>query len=55
MEEEVREILRKAAREESRSIARLGSRIAARFHKVGLGDELPELHGQSPRPADLAK
>ena len=55
MEEEMREILRNAAREESRSIARLGSRIAARFRKVGLRDDLPELRGQSPRPADLAK
>jgi plasmid stability protein len=55
MEEEVREILRNAAREESRSIAKLGSRIAARFRKAGLRDDLPELRGQSPRPADLAK
>jgi plasmid stability protein len=55
MEEEVREILRKAAREESPAIARLGSRIAARFRKAGLRADLPELHGQRPRPADLAK
>ncbi len=55
MEEEVREILRNAAREEGRSIARLGSRIAARFRKTGLETDLPELRGQRPRPADLAK
>lgn len=55
MEEEVREILRNAAREESRSVARLGSRIAARFRKTGLRDDLPELRGHSPSPADLAK
>jgi len=55
MEEEVREILRNAAREENRAIAKLGSRIAARFQKVGLRDDLAELHGQSPRPADLTK
>lgn len=55
MEEEVREILRNAAREESRSIARLGSRIAARFRKAGLTADMPELRGQRPRPADLAK
>ena len=55
MEEEVREILRNAAREDNRSVARLGSRIAARFGKVGLRDPLPELRGQRPRPADLAK
>jgi plasmid stability protein len=55
MEEEVREILRNAAREETRPVARLGSRIAARFRKVGLEAELPELRGQRPRPADLAR
>ena len=54
MEEEVREILRHAARDEGRSVARLGSRIAARFRKVGLTEDLPELRGQSPRPAELA-
>lgn len=55
MEEEMREILRNAAREESRPIAKLGTRIAARFNKVGLDADLPELRGQRPRPADLAK
>ena len=55
MEEEVREILRNAARDEGRSVARLGSRIAARFGKVGLSEQLPELRGQRPRPAELAK
>lgn len=55
MEEEVREILRNAAREETPSLARLGSRIAARFGKVGLKDDFPELRGHSPRPADLGK
>ena len=55
MEEEVREILRNAAREESRPITALGSRIAARFRKVGLDADLPELRGQRARPADLAR
>ncbi|MBN8510707.1 MAG: plasmid stabilization protein [Burkholderiales bacterium] len=55
MEEEVREILRNAARDERRSVAGLGSRIAARFHETGLRDDLPELRGQSPRPADLGR
>jgi plasmid stability protein len=55
MEEEVREILRNAAREEGRAIAKLGSRIAARFRKAGLRADLPELRGQPPRPADLGK
>jgi plasmid stability protein len=55
MEEEVREILRNAAREESRPVASLGSRIAARFRSTGLDADLPELRGQRPRPADLAR
>jgi plasmid stability protein len=55
MEEEVREILRNAAREESRPVAKLGSRIAARFRKAGLTADLPELRGQRPRPAELGK
>lgn len=55
MEEEVREILRNAARAEGRPVARLGSRIAARFRRTGLAAELPELRGQRPRPADLRK
>jgi plasmid stability protein len=55
MEEEVREILRNAAREEGRPVARLGSSMAARFRGTGLDADLPELRGQPPRPADLAK
>lgn len=55
MEEEVREILRNAAREEGRSVAKLGSRISARFKRGGLESDLPEVRGQRPRPADLAK
>jgi plasmid stability protein len=55
MEEEVREILRTAAREEGRPVTRLGSRIAARFRGGGIAAELPELRGQKPRPADLGK
>ncbi len=55
MEEEAREILRNAAREESRPVAMLGSRIAARFRKRGLEADLPELRGQAARPADLGQ
>ena len=55
LEAEVREILRSAAMEEARPIARLGSRIAARFQRVGLASDLPELRGQNPRPAGLGK
>jgi plasmid stability protein len=55
MEEEVRDILRNAAKEENRPVPRLGSRIAARFAKTGLAADLPELHGQPPRSADFGK
>jgi plasmid stability protein len=52
MEEEVRHILRDAAKGESRDAPRLGSSIAARFARVGLDGDLPELR-QKARPADL--
>jgi len=55
MEEEVRDILRNATKEENRPPPKLGSRIAARFAKTGLTKDLPELHGQAPRPAELGK
>jgi plasmid stability protein len=55
MEEEVREILRNAARDEGRTVAKLGSRIAGRFRRAGLDADLPELRGQRAKPADLAK
>ena len=55
MEAEIREILRNAAREVNQPLPNLGSRIAARFKKVGLTSELPELRGQPVRPADLGK
>lgn len=53
MEEEVRHILRNAAKEENRPVRRLGSRIAARFKKAGLTADLPELRGQPVRSADF--
>lgn len=46
MEEEARQILRKAVLMDSASSTPLGSRIAARFAGCGLVEELPELHGQ---------
>lgn len=52
-EEEVREILRNAVRDEGGARAPLGSRLAARFASIGLTEEIPELRGQEPRPADL--
>jgi plasmid stability protein len=53
MEEEVRHILRNAVKEENQPPPRLGSHIAARFAKVGLTKDLPELHGQVPRSAEF--
>jgi antitoxin FitA len=53
MEDEIRHILRNAAKDSSRPIAKLGSRIAERFSGKGLKTDLPELRGQVPRPADL--
>jgi len=55
MEEEVRHILRNAVKEENRPMSRLGSRIAARFEKIGLIADLPELRGQHPRSAEFDK
>jgi len=51
MEEEVRQILRRAVNEEPIASAQLGTRIAARFADVGgLAEPLPELRGQSIAP-----
>ena len=55
MEEEVRNILRNAVKEENQRPFKLGSRIAARFSKVGLTADLPELRGQLPRAAEFKK
>jgi plasmid stability protein len=51
MEEEARIILRDAVKNQDQSAPRLGSRIAARFSKIGLTKELPELRGERPRSA----
>jgi plasmid stability protein len=53
MEDEVRHILRNAAKEERRAVRKLGSRIAARFQTSGLPADLPELHGQHVQAADF--
>jgi antitoxin FitA len=52
-EEEVREILRNAVRDEGGSRAPLGSRVAARFAGLGLTQDIPELRGEEARPADF--
>ncbi len=55
MEEEVRQILRNAVKDENQPLPRLGTRISARFAKVGLETELPELRGQPVRPLHFGK
>jgi plasmid stability protein len=55
MEEEVRQILRNATREDSKPRNGLGSRIASRFANSGLTDELTELRGTRAKPADFRK
>ncbi len=54
MEEEVGEILRNAVKDDEAAISGLGPRIAARFVRRGLTDDLPELRGQGLRPARWA-
>ena len=46
MEEEVREILRDAAKEDASNRGGLGTRIAAHFRGIGLKprEEIPEIH-----------
>ena len=53
MEEEIRNILRNAAKESARPVTKLGSRISARFSAAGLTSDLPELRGQASRPAEF--
>jgi plasmid stability protein len=55
MEEEVRDILRNAVREQNQRLPKLGSRIVARFARVGLDTDLPELRGQSAQGARFDK
>lgn len=55
VEEEIRQILRNAVKDENQAAFRLGSRIAARFAKVGLTKDLPELRGQVVNPADFSE
>lgn len=53
MEEEIRQILRNAAKAADKPLPKLGTRIAARFTKTGLTEDLPELRGQRAEPIDL--
>lgn len=50
MEEEARQILRNALKDEDMVAVRLGSRIAARFVRIGLDEDLPEQRGEVVSP-----
>jgi antitoxin FitA len=53
MEEEVRDILRDALKEEDISANGLGTEIAALFRGAGLEQEIPELRGHLVKPVTL--
>ena len=53
VEAEVRDILANAVKGEHAAEPPLGSRLAARFARIGLTQAIPELPGQPARPADL--
>lgn len=53
MEEEVRDILRNAANEETTPPGGLGTEISSLFAKVGLKSDIPELRGNEIKPASF--
>jgi plasmid stability protein len=53
MEDEVRHILRAAAQEGIHTALKLGTRIAARFRRAGLTEDLPEVRGVTVRAAEF--
>ena len=53
MEEEVRDILRDAAKDEETSFGGLGTEIASLFAKQGLKSDIPELRGHTIEPASF--
>ncbi len=53
MEEEVRDILRNAAKEEDTPVGGLGTEIASLFTKIGLDADIPELRGHEITPASF--
>lgn len=55
MEEEARQILRNALKDEDIATVNLGSRIAARFARYGLEEDLPEQRGEAARPMRFRK
>ena len=55
MEEEVRDILRNAVKNDDQSAVGLGTRIANRFKGIGLEKEILEVRGALARPVDFGK
>jgi antitoxin FitA len=53
MEEEVREILRDAVKDEARKEEGLGTQIAKLFSKCGLDEPIPELRGYRVKPLEF--
>lgn len=53
MEDEVRHILRTAVQQHPEGRQKLGSRIAQRFRRAGLTEDLREFRGVSAKAADL--
>ncbi len=53
MEEEVRDILRDAVKEEETSVGGLGTAISSRFRKLGIKFDIPELRGHKIKPASF--
>jgi plasmid stability protein len=53
MEEEVRDILRDAVKEEETFASGLGTAISSRFRKLGLKFDIPELRGHKIRPVSF--
>jgi antitoxin FitA len=53
MEEEVREILRDAVKDEGSSRKGLGTRIAERFRGLGFNEEIKEFKGYTIDPPDF--
>jgi plasmid stability protein len=52
-EEEVREILRNAVKEEAKSSGPLGRRLRALFKDAGLKEDIPEWRGHPAKPAEF--
>ena len=55
MEEEIRDILRDAVKEESTEVAGLGSEISSLFSKIGIESDIPELRGRVIKPVIFVK